>query len=152
MVRKTKATSTSCASSKTESNGDSSSEESEKKTFIILSFPIVMLFNLIKTILFELFIVLKFVYNTSSRILSKPSTAGQEEVNLEVVQGDDNKATEMDSLQLQKHHHKKAFEYISQALKIDETQNPGVCMSLIELFVIGIHGSNLSLYGNLVRL
>lgn len=98
-----------------------------------------MLFNIIKAILFELFIVLKFVYNTSSRILNKPSTVNQEEVNLEVVT--DNKATEMDLLQLQKHHHKKAFEYISQALKIDETQNPGVCMSLIELFVIGIYGT-----------
>lgn len=86
-----------------------------------------MLFNLIKTILFELFIVLKFVYNSSSRILNKPSTVSQEDdVNLEVVKGDDNKGTtEMDLLQLQKHHHKKAFEYISQALKIDETQNAG---------------------------
>lgn len=82
------------------------------------------MFNLIKAILFELFIVLKFVYNSSSRILNKPSTTSQEEVNLEAVKGDENK--EMDLIQLQKNHHKKAFEYISQALKIDETQNAGV--------------------------
>lgn len=82
------------------------------------------MFNLIKAILFELFIVLKFVYNTSSRILNKPSTTNQEDVSLEAVKGDENK--EMDLIQLQKNHHKKAFEYISQALKIDETQNAGV--------------------------
>lgn len=89
-----------------------------------------MLFNLIKAILFELFIVLKFVYDSSSRILNKPTTtASQQDVNLEAVKLDnqENKGlTEMDLLQQQKFHHKKAFEYISQALKIDETQNTGV--------------------------
>lgn len=125
MVRKTKTSSSACPSSKTDSSSRSPDDETEKKTLIFLSFPIVMLFNLIKTILFELFVVIKFVYNTSSRILSKPS-ANQEDDNLEVVKGDENKGSEMDSLQLQKNHHKKAFEFISQALKIDETQNPGV--------------------------
>jgi hypothetical protein len=48
-------------------------------------------------------------------------------VNLETVKGDEsNKELDtMDLLQKQKFHHKKAFEFISQALKIDETQNPG---------------------------
>lgn len=124
MVRKTKTTSNACNSSKTDTNEEPN--DSDKRTFIILSFPIVMFFNLIKTLLFELFVVLKFVYNTSSRILNKPSTTDPEEVNLEIVKGDDNKGTEMDLLLMQKHHHKKAFEYISQALKIDETQNPGM--------------------------
>lgn len=127
MVRKIKTSTSTSTSSKGDTNDNSSDNETEKKTLIFLSFPIVMLFNLIKTILFELFIVIKFVYNTSSRILNKPSSStDQEEVKLEVVQGDENKGTEMDLLQLQKNHHKKAFEYISQALKIDETQNAGV--------------------------
>lgn len=124
MVRKTKASSTTCPSNKTDSSDDSPASESEKRTLIFLSFPIVMLFNLIKSILFELFIVLKFVYNTSSRLLNKPSTSNQEVV--EVVSDDNKAGSEMDLLQIQKAHHKKAFEYISQALKIDETQNPGV--------------------------
>lgn len=132
MVRKTKTSSSACPSSKSETSESSPDNETEKKTLIFLSFPIVMLFNLIKTILFELFIVIKFVYNTSSRILSKPSTTDQEEGHLEVVKGDENKGSEMDSLQLQKNHHKKAFEFISQALKIDETQNPGVYVEIIE--------------------
>lgn len=123
MVRKTK---TSIGSS-SKADEDSSTNETEKRqTFIILSFPLVALFNFIKLLLFEIFVVLKFVYNTSSRVLNKPSTNQEETVNLEVVKGDDNKATEMDLLQRQKQHHKKAFEFISQALKIDETQNTGV--------------------------
>lgn len=147
MVRKTKTSSSACPSSKSDSSENSPDDETEKKTLIFLSFPLVMLFNLIKTILFELFIVIKFVYNTSSRILNKPSTTNQEDVNLEVVKGDENKGSEMDLLQLQKNHHKKAFEFISQALKIDETQNPGVCVdvAVIESFVIGVYGRNLLL-------
>lgn len=124
MVRKSKATTSSCPSSNT-NNSESSpnnNENTEKRTLIILSFPIVMIFNLLKTILFELFIVLKFVYNSSSRILNKP--ASTTEVNLETVKADEQKDS-MDILQLQKNHHKKAFDFISQALKIDETQNLG---------------------------
>lgn len=153
MVRKTKTSSSACPSSKTETSEGSAENDTEKKTLIFLSFPIVMLFNLIKTILFELFIVIKFVYNTSSRILSKPPTVTQEEANLEVVKGDENNK-EMDSLQLQKNHHKKAFEFISQALKIDETQNPGVYVNaeLIESFTIIKTYSVESLYGNLIHL
>lgn len=126
MVRKTNKSSSACPSSKTVPSENPPGNDSEKRTLIFLSFPIVMLFNLIKTILFELFIVLKFVYNSSSQLL-KPSTANQENVNLEIVKGDENKgSSEMDSLLLQKNHHKKAFEFISQALKIDETQNAGL--------------------------
>ena len=155
MVRKTKTSSSACPSSKSETSESSPDNETEKKTLIFLSFPIVMLFNLIKTILFELFIVIKFVYNTSSRIL-KPSTTDQEEGegHLEVVQGDENKGSEMDSLQLQKNHHKKAFEFISQALKIDETQNSGVYVEIIER--LSLPSSKQvwlkSLYGNQIHL
>jgi spastin len=123
MVRKTKVSNNQCTSNNTDASENSQSNETEKKTLIILSFPIVMLFNLIKTILFELFIVLKFIYNSSSRILNKPTV--NQEGNLEVVKSEENKDDEMDMLQKQKHHHKKAFEKISQALKIDETQNTG---------------------------
>lgn len=119
MVRKTK-------TSQSASENSSDASNSEKKTFIVLSLPMIFLFNILKTLLFELFIVLKFVYTSSSRILSKPSN--QEEVNLEAVKGDEN----MDLLQLQKAHHKKAFEFISQALKIDETQNPGAYVLIHE--------------------
>lgn len=125
MVRKTKASTSACPTSQTDSR-ENPNDSSEKKTLIFLSFPVIMIFNALKYILFELFIVLKFIYNSSSRILNKPAVANNGEV-LEVVKGDDNKGTEMDLLQLQKHHHKKAFEYISQALKIDETQNAGLC-------------------------
>lgn len=122
MVRKTKTQSDACPSK----NSDNNTNDEDRKTFLVLSFPLIVLFNIIKALLFELFIILKFVYNTSSRLLNKP-TNPQETVNLEVVKGDEtNKELDtMDLLQKQKFHHKKAFEFISQALKIDETQNPG---------------------------
>lgn len=119
MVRKTKNQTDACPSK----NSDNDSNTTERKTFLLLSFPIVFVFNVLKTLLFELFIILKFVYNTSSRILNKPSNI-IEEVNLEVVNGGEEIDT-MDLLQKQKYHHKRAFEFISQALKIDETQNSG---------------------------
>lgn len=118
MVRKTKNQTDACTSK----NSDNASE-SERKTFLILSFPLVFCFNIIKLLLFELFVILKFVYNTSSKILNKPSNH-TEDINLETVNASEEIDT-MDMLQKQKYHHKKAFEYISQALKIDETQNSG---------------------------
>lgn len=131
MVRKTKSQTGACTSK----NSDTTeTENEERKTFILLSFPIVLVFNIIKALLFELFIILKFVYNTSSKILNKPSNQA-EVVNLETVRGDDNSSNlkeldTMDMLQRQKYHHKRAFEYISQALKIDETQNTGNLIKL----------------------
>lgn len=126
MVRKTKAQSDACSSK----NSDNKAPDEERRTFLILSLPVIIFFNIIKALLFELFIILKFVYNTSSRLLNKP-TNPQQEVNLEVVKGGEESGSKvevdtMDLLQKQKYHHKKAFENISQALKIDETQNPGV--------------------------
>ena len=128
MVRKTKNQTGACTSK----SSDSAETENERKTFILLSFPIVFVFNIIKALLFELFIILKFVYNTSSKILNKPSHE-TDTVSLETVKGDDNSAKELDTmdlLQKQKYHHKRAFEYISQALKIDETQNSGNLIKL----------------------
>lgn len=120
MVRKTKTQSDACPSK----NSDNKEPDEDRKTFLVLSFPLIVFFNIIKALLFELFIILKFVYNTSSRLLNKP-TNQQEVVNLEVVKGDENNF-DMDLTQRQKYHHKRAFEFISQALKIDETQNSGV--------------------------
>lgn len=130
MVRKTKTQADACPSK----NSDNKEPDEDRKTFLVLSFPLIVFFNIIKALLFELFIILKFVYNTSSRLLNKP-TNQQEVVNLEVVKGDDSniKDLDMDLTQRQKYHHKRAFEFISQALKIDETQNPGV-YCIIKLF------------------
>lgn len=133
MVRKTKNQTDACPSKNSGNDSDK-----ERKTFLLLSFPIILVFNILKTLLFEIFIILKFVYNTSSRILNKPSNQ-TEEVNLETVNGSEDIDATMDSmdmLQRQKYHHKRAFEYISQALKIDETQNSGEllnCHSIMKI-------------------
>ncbi|CAG9800374.1 unnamed protein product [Chironomus riparius] len=133
MVRKTKNQTDACPSKNSGNDSDK-----ERKTFLLLSFPIILVFNVLKTLLFELFIILKFVYNTSSRILNKPSNQ-TEEVNLETVNGSEDIDTSMDMLQRQKYHHKRAFEYISQALKIDETQNSEQKEIAINLYQEGIN-------------
>lgn len=130
MVRKAKTQSDACNSKNSDKTEES---DNERKTFLALSFPIVLFFNIIKALLFELFVILKFVYNTSTKILHKPVNP-EDVVNLETVKGDENSAAKdlntMDLLQRQKFHHKRAFEYISQALKIDETQNSGNSIKL----------------------
>lgn len=133
MVRKTKNQTDACPSKNSGNDSDK-----ERKTFLLLSFPIILVFNILKTLLFELFIILKFVYNTSSRILNKPSNQ-TEEVNLETVNGSEEIDTTMDLLARQKYHHKRAFEYISQALKIDETQNSEQKEIAINLYRKGIN-------------
>lgn len=104
----------------------------EKKTLIILSFPLVVLFNIIKSLLFECFVLFKLLFTSSVQVLKSrqkdelpiPQTSSatsklvDDEVRIEA--GDD-------IFRVQKYHHKRAFEFISKALKIDETtiQYPG---------------------------
>lgn len=91
MVRKTKTQSDPRASKNSETAPDE-----DRKSFLILSLPVIIIFSLIKYLLYELYIILKFVYNTSSRLLNKPTN--QDTVNLEVVKGDETNK-EMDLLQ-----------------------------------------------------
>jgi spastin len=118
------------ASNSSNSNLESEQTSDDKKTLIILSFPIVILFNLIKSLLYECFVLFKFVFNSSLQVFKsrrketneqsqQPQINNQEEeVRLEAGE---------DIFRIQKYHHKRAFEFISKALKIDETtiQYPG---------------------------
>lgn len=119
-------------SSNVESDQNPKPSTDEKKTLIILSFPIVVLFNIIKSLLFECFVLFKFLFNSSVQVLKSrqkdelpiPQTTSvtsklvDDEIRIEA--GDD-------IFRVQKYHHKRAFEFISKALKIDETtiQYPG---------------------------
>lgn len=108
-----------------------------KRNLYAVSFPIIILFNILRSILYQLFIIFKYLYSASHRFMHKPRKSG--ECNLEVVVKDGVVCTEVASdemtyvhsvgpgdplLAKQKHHHRKAFEYISKALKIDE-ENEG---------------------------
>lgn len=109
-----------------------------KRNLYVVSFPIIILFNLLRSVLYQLFIIFKYLYSASHRFIHRPRKNG--ECNLEVVVKDGVVSTEIAHseemsyinnvgpgdplLAKQKHHHRKAFEYISKALKIDE-ENEG---------------------------
>ncbi|XP_023953287.1 spastin isoform X2 [Bicyclus anynana] len=123
-----------------------------KRNLYVVSFPIIILFNLLRSILYQLFIIFKYLYSASHRFIHKPRKNG--ECNLEVVVKDGVVSTEIAHsedmsygnnvgpgdplLAKQKHHHRKAFEYISKALKIDE-ENEGQKELAIELYKKGIY-------------
>ncbi|XP_041969081.1 spastin isoform X2 [Aricia agestis] len=122
-----------------------------KRNLYVVSFPIIILFNLLRSILYQLFIVFKYLYSASHRFIHRPRKNG--ECNLEVVVKDGVVSTEIAHseemsysnhvgpgdplLAKQKHHHRKAFEYISKALKIDE-ENEGQKELAIDLYKKGI--------------
>lgn len=109
-----------------------------KRNLYIVSFPIIILFNILRSVLYQVFIVFRYLYTASNHLVHKPQKNG--ECNLEVVVKDGVVSTEIVQgeemsqprtvgpgdplLAKQKHHHRKAFEYISKALKIDE-ENEG---------------------------
>ncbi|XP_032521642.1 spastin isoform X3 [Danaus plexippus] len=123
-----------------------------KRNLYVVSFPIIILFNLLRSVLYQLFIIFKYLYSASHRFIHRPRKNG--ECNLEVVVKDGVVSTEIAHseemsyinnvgpgdplLAKQKHHHRKAFEYISKALKIDE-ENEGQKELAIELYKKGIY-------------
>lgn len=128
-------------------NSTASADESpppssvHKQNIYIVSFPIIFLFNILRSLLYQLFVIFKYIFTTSTRIFYRP--VRRKECNLEVVHTSDgqhiingSELVEMSApkqcgpgpgdplLAKQKHHHRRAFEYISKALKIDE-ENEG---------------------------
>ncbi|XP_063905334.1 spastin isoform X2 [Zophobas morio] len=119
-----------------------------KRNLCIVSFPIIFLFNILRSLLYQIFVILRFVYCSSSNYLIKKRQfeceSGQSTCVVEEI-------TEMSHqvhrssgpgpgdplLAKQKHHHRRAFEYISKALKIDE-ENEGQKDLAIELYRKGI--------------
>lgn len=110
-----------------------------KRNLCIVSFPIIFLFNILRSLLYQIFLILRFVYCSSSAYLVKYRRNESENVakleeNYIVVE----EIQDMSHIQKtpgpgpgdpllakQKHHHRRAFEYISKALKIDE-ENEGL--------------------------
>ncbi|CAH2983217.1 unnamed protein product [Chilo suppressalis] len=148
--RKCKKTDADLAKGSTLRNGSQPSVH--KRNLYVVSFPIIILFNILRSILYQLFIIFKYLYSASHRLMHKPRKNG--ECNLEVVVKDGVVSTEIAHgeemshihnvgpgdplLAKQKHHHRKAFEYISKALKIDE-ENEGQKELAIELYKKGIY-------------
>lgn len=115
------------ASNSSSANLESEQSNDEKKTLIILSFPIVILFNLIKALLYECFVLFKFVFNSSLQVFKSRRKDTQEIPQQQTQEEEARLEAGEDIFRVQKYHHKRAFEFISKALKIDETtiQYPG---------------------------
>lgn len=113
-----------------------------KQNLYIVSFPIIFLFNILRAVLYQFFIVFKYMFNVTAQFRHRP--AQRNENNIEIAVDDDalkdKSVAQVDEmaapvrssgpgpgdplLAKQKHHHRRAFEYISRALKIDE-ENEG---------------------------
>ncbi|XP_055378229.1 spastin isoform X1 [Condylostylus longicornis] len=152
-----------------------------KQNLYIVSFPIIFLFNILRSIIYQLYCIFRYIYSASSRVLYRPNII-RKDCNLEVIVNKTSGSTisrlnarnpaedqlvaycgsnnntlnncnnkelvEMSThrsgpgpadplLAKQKHHHRRAFEYISKALKIDE-ENEGHKELAIELYRKGI--------------
>lgn len=126
-------------------------ESVHKQNLYIVSFPIILLFNILRSILYQFFIVFKYIFNVSSHFLHHPlrkrdkntsancvshsnvnealltterRTAVPTVMPLPIPQQSTGPGPGDPMLAKQKHHHRRAFEYISKALKIDE-ENEG---------------------------
>lgn len=123
---------------------DEHRESVHKQNLYIVSFPIIFLFNILRSILYQFFIVFKYIFNVSAQVIHRP--VRKKDCNIEVIVNGSNLSLqnqqegEFDTmtqpvqrgpgpgdplLAKQKHHHRRAFEYISKALKIDE-ENEGM--------------------------
>ncbi|XP_055618060.1 spastin isoform X1 [Toxorhynchites rutilus septentrionalis] len=160
-----------------------------KQNLYIISFPVIFVFNVLRSLLYQLFIIFRYIYNFTTKVVYKPV---KKDCGLEIVINDQNQhplhnqqqqqllhhhhpqqydpqqahllqysssgvlgnseGREMSVqrsasgsqvgpgdplLAKQKHHHRRAFEYISKALKIDE-ENEGQKELAIELYRKGI--------------
>ncbi|XP_023305328.1 spastin isoform X2 [Lucilia cuprina] len=167
-----------------------------KQNLYVVSFPIIFLFNILRTLIYQLFCIFRYLYGASTKVIYRPH---KRECNIEIVVGSSSSSgttqnstlttvTSKDRHQLleqahnvtstaiapypligsqrirpqqqlemfnrnnaiasgpgpgdpllakQKHHHRRAFEYISKALKIDE-ENEGHKELAIELYRKGI--------------
>ncbi|KAJ9596100.1 hypothetical protein L9F63_012684 [Diploptera punctata] len=94
-----------------------------KRNLYFVSFPVIFLFDILRSILYQLFVIFKYLYASTSKSESEAQDYPQDMSQLHPKHptgpgpGDP-------LLAKQKHHHRRAFEFISKALKIDE-ENEG---------------------------
>lgn len=137
MVRKVPGKSPSKKSRKSDGDKVNSDQSVHKRNLCIVSFPIIFLFNIFKSLLYQIFVILRFLYYSSVYyILKQPkqleclentpedSTSVKTNVVMPLTTGHSGPGPGDPLLAKQKHHHRRAFEFISKALKIDE-ENEG---------------------------
>ncbi|XP_033215973.1 spastin isoform X3 [Belonocnema kinseyi] len=130
-----------------------------KRNLYVVSFPLIFLFNILRSLIYQLFVVFKYLYTSSSHLIHRRRVA-KNSCQLEIVVDRETAenllrvSTRQEEgmshivkrpgpgpgdplLAKQKHHHRRAFEFISKALKIDE-ENEGHKEMAIELYKKGI--------------
>ncbi|XP_016952821.1 spastin isoform X2 [Drosophila biarmipes] len=152
-----------------------------KQNLYVVSFPIIFLFNVLRSLIYQLFCIFRYLYGASTKVIYRPH---RRDCNIEIVVQNPSKEQQQSLnpdlnsegagpeqqlsnqpqrfrpiqplemaanrpgggyspgpgdplLAKQKHHHRRAFEYISKALKIDE-ENEGHKELAIELYRKGI--------------
>lgn len=148
-----------------------------KQNFYVVSYPLVLLFNILRSILYQIFLAFRYIFTASTRLVYRlpgrhKARQTSADIKLEVVNtlissSSDPNANSADNQQQQqqlllttsvtsggetdeivgimstsgggagrlagpgpgdpllakqKHHHRRAFEYISKALKVDENE------------------------------
>ncbi|XP_051166630.1 spastin isoform X2 [Leptopilina boulardi] len=131
-----------------------------KRNLYVVSLPLIFLFNILRSLIYQLFVVFKYLYASTSYLIRRRQVT-RNNCQLEIVV---DRETAENLLQVsttredegmsqivkrtgpgpgdpllakQKHHHRRAFEFISKALKIDE-ENEGHKEMAIELYKKGI--------------
>ncbi|XP_034663789.1 spastin isoform X1 [Drosophila subobscura] len=187
-------TPTSTSAPRSSHRGGSSSVH--KQNLYVVSFPIIFLFNVLRSLIYQLFCIFRYLYGASTKVIYRPH---RRDCNIEIVVQNNSNNKDQQHPQLttsqslnyplevtsgatasseqqvqqplpqqryralqplemaganrsaagyspgpgdpllakQKHHHRRAFEYISKALKIDE-ENEGHKELAIELYRKGI--------------
>lgn len=129
-------------------------ETVHEKNLHLVSLPVVFVFNILRSIIYLLFVVVRYLWKSTTRVMVlKPSTTAEkkaaEKKAIEELKrnellyeelvckmnmtshghGHQHKNKESPSgdplLAKQKEHHRRAFEFISKALKIDEENEGG---------------------------
>lgn len=115
-----------------------------KRNLYIVSFPLILLFNILRTVIYQLYVIFKYIYASTSHLIYRKHSS-RNTCQLEIIVDREAVTNRHKSdieemahnarrppgpgpgdplLAKQKHHHRRAFEYISKALKIDE-ENEG---------------------------
>ncbi|XP_006813422.1 spastin-like [Saccoglossus kowalevskii] len=120
-----------------------------RRNLKLISYPLIFLFNLIRTILLHINLVLCYAYEKSHslHLRSKMAAPRNQTANVPFTENSvpyTGAACKTDSglpeptMTQQRHHHKKAFDYLSKALKIDEEDAAGTKDLAIEYYKKGI--------------
>ncbi|XP_059475167.1 spastin isoform X2 [Neocloeon triangulifer] len=133
--------------------GSDPADSVHKKNLYFVSFPVIILFNILRTLIYQLYVIFGYLYSSTSRIVYRPRAGSPVEVVIPRDHQDDDSPEEYPAMSLpkqpsgpgpgdpllakQKHHHRRAFEYISKALKFDE-ENEGQKEMAVELYKKGI--------------